>query len=131
MTSIVYRMGASGYTRHQHFGLRKEWLQLYLDHPSDWQNVGHLGVRQIQSFAVWLKTLGLLDLRGKTTELDYWLRKADLDTPLPWAFLWVETAIRWLRLLGSYERWELAPGQLRNGGEAVSMGSSSLPANCK
>jgi len=57
--------------------------------------VGHLGVRQVQVLAVWLKTVGLVDRQGEANELNRWLRVADLDTPLPWEFLWAEAAVRW------------------------------------
>ncbi|SHE92041.1 hypothetical protein SAMN02745218_01071 [Desulfofundulus australicus DSM 11792] len=57
----------TGWSRHQHFGLRKEWLELYLQEQQEWELSGLLGNRQVQSFKVWLRTTGLQDKRGKET----------------------------------------------------------------
>lgn len=77
-----------GWSRHQHFGLREEWLALVLADPEGWAEQGGLGNRQVQGLRVWLKTTGLLDAQRRPTQL--WQRFAehgvhDLDA---WAMLW-------------------------------------------
>ncbi|MGB9903611.1 MAG: hypothetical protein ACPLQO_02940 [Desulfotomaculales bacterium] len=79
----------TGWSRHQHFGLRKEWLELYFQEPQEWEFSGILGNRQVQSLKVWLKTAGLQDGRGKETFLAALFRKNGLEEILPWELLWV------------------------------------------
>jgi len=82
-------MRTSGWSRHQHFGLRKEWIQLYLENGRDWEKRGKLGNRQVQSLKVWLKTAGLLDRRGNETFLCDSFRKSGIVELFPWEILWV------------------------------------------
>lgn len=79
----------TGWSRHQQFGLRKEWLELYLQEPQEWEFSGLLGNRQVQSFKVWLRTTGLQDKRGKETFLAALFREYGLEEILPWELLWV------------------------------------------
>ena len=79
----------TGWSRHQHFGLRKEWLEMYLKHPGEWEVTGGLGNRQVQSLKVWLKTAGLQDGRGKETFLGTVFRQRGLEKILSWELLWV------------------------------------------
>lgn len=79
----------TGWSRHQHFGLRKEWLLLYLNHPQEWNDKGILGNRQIQSLKAWLKTAGLQDNHGNEILLANIFRSKGLEQTLPWELLWV------------------------------------------
>lgn len=79
----------TGWSRHQQFGLRKEWLELYLRSPREWELTGGLGNRQVQSLKVWLKTAGLQDGRGEETFLGAVFREHGLEEFLPWELLWV------------------------------------------
>lgn len=79
----------TGWSKHQIFGLRKEWLELYLQHPGEWEFTGGLGNRQVQSLKIWLKTAGLQDRRGKETFLETAFRQRGLEEILPWELLWV------------------------------------------
>ena len=84
-----------GWARHQHFGLRQEWLALYLRCPSDWRQVGGLGNRQVQSLEVWLRTVGLHDRPGHETALCQELRRQGLASPRPWQRLWTNAVLNW------------------------------------
>jgi hypothetical protein len=83
-----------GWSKHQHFGLRQEWLELYLNHPKDWDRSGQLGNRQVDSLRVWLKTTGLLDKNGNETFLCGLFRKKGLDNLLGWELLWINVVFR-------------------------------------
>ncbi|MGI9862646.1 hypothetical protein SDD30_14805 [Moorella naiadis] len=56
-----------GWSRHQHFGLRREWLELYLADRQGWRGSSILGNRQVDSLAVRLKTTGIEDSSGRLT----------------------------------------------------------------
>jgi len=58
-----------GWSKHQHFGLRREWLELALVEPETWPDTKALGNRQVDPLEVWLKTAGLLDRQGQKTFL--------------------------------------------------------------
>ena len=70
------------------FGLRSEWLALYLREPQDWPRSGGLGVRQVQSLRVWLRTTGLVDRRAHETRLCHLLRRTWPESLLAWQLLW-------------------------------------------
>lgn len=79
----------TGWAKHQAFGLRQEWLQLYFTHPQTWAVTGGLGNRQVQSMKAWLMTAGLRDSRDRETILAEIFRREGLDASLPWELLWV------------------------------------------
>ena len=76
-------------TRFQTFGLRREWLQLYLDHPQDWNDIGGLGSKQILSVKTWLRTLGIIDGKNRETSFAARCRTHGLNYSLLWQELWV------------------------------------------
>jgi len=78
-----------GWGIHNGFGLRKEWLHLYLAHPHDWELGGGLGNRQIESLRAWLKTTGLHDRRGKETSFCALFRESAKESLFPWELLWI------------------------------------------
>lgn len=80
----------TGWCKHSTFGLRKEWLELYLEHPHDWQTKGLLGNKQVEALEIWLKTAGLHNNRGGETRLCVLFRENGLEHPLCWQLLWVE-----------------------------------------
>jgi hypothetical protein len=78
----------TGWARHQHFGLRSEWVALYSEHPTEWKHSGLLGPAQIRSLCEWLVTTGLTRRDGTGTAL-----AALADSPERivemWAMMWV------------------------------------------
>lgn len=78
-----------GWCKHNSFGLRKEWLQLYLNYPSEWEDKELLGNRQVQSLKMWLKTGGLENSQGKETWFAEIFRAQGMEAILPWELLWV------------------------------------------
>ena len=76
------------WARHQHFGLRSEWLALYLGEPQEWPRTGGLGVRQVQSLRAWLRTTGLVDRRGRETRLCHPFHRTWPESLLAWQLLW-------------------------------------------
>lgn len=102
-----------GFARHQHFGLRREWVELYLRHPDDWKVVGGLGNRQVQSLDVWLHTTGLRRQGTGETWLCQQFRERGTDDLSLWECLWANvvlgfpTAAWYARDLGTGE-WTAA-----------------------
>ncbi|NYE57524.1 hypothetical protein [Carboxydothermus ferrireducens] len=95
-----------GWARHQHFGLRREWLQYYLDHWPDWERGASLGNRQVQALKVWVKTAGLEDRDGRLTPFGQLFRREGVDCLPLWELLWVKVVFnfptaRWYAHLGT------------------------------
>ncbi|TDA65830.1 MAG: hypothetical protein D9V47_12055 [Clostridia bacterium] len=78
-----------GWSRHQRFGLRQEWLDLYLSDRRGWRHRSILGNRQIDSLAAWLKTAGIEDGSAHLTPLgEQFAARGTACRPL-WELLWV------------------------------------------
>jgi hypothetical protein len=111
----------TGWARHSIFGLRQEWLDLYLADKKGWSQMGLLGNRQVESLAVWLKTAGLVDKSGQTTWLDSLFTVHGTDNIKLWQLLWVNvvfnfpTAAWYVRLgLGEWNTYQLRSLLLNN-----------------
>jgi len=78
----------AGWARHNHFGLRHEWLELYLSNPREWRRGTALGNRQVDSLAAWVKTGGIEDGRGKLTALGKEFAEHGTACPPLWELLW-------------------------------------------
>lgn len=78
-------------SRFRNFGLRREWLQLYLDHPQNWKDCGCLGNQQIIALSAWLRTLGILGSNAQETSLAAHCRAVGLDDFCLWQELWVRS----------------------------------------
>jgi len=99
MHSVLYLCAqpwaeTQGWSRHQHFGLRSEWLGLYLEHPQDWASTGSLGPRQVQSLSAWLRTCGLVDRSGTETALTRLFRASWPEADRAWQVLWAYVTFR-------------------------------------
>ncbi|TEB13786.1 hypothetical protein [Pelotomaculum propionicicum] len=98
----------TGWARHQHFGLRREWLELYLADKKGWPQAGLLGNRQVDALRVWLKTAGLADGSGRPTWLDELFTARGTGSLELWELLWVNVVFNF-PTAGWYAR--LGPGQ--------------------
>ncbi len=78
-----------GWNAHRSFGLRKEWVALWMDRPEDWVSFGHLGNRQVQSLHTWLKTAGIVDRKGEKTPLGLKFQTESADSLGAWELAWV------------------------------------------
>lgn len=101
-----------GWSRHQHFGLRQEWLGLYLSDRVGWRRHSFLGNRQVDSLATWLKTAGIEDSSGCLTRLGEQFAARGVDCLALWELLWVNVVFsfptaRWYAHLGLGE-WTTA-----------------------
>lgn len=97
-----------GWSRHQHFGLRSEWLDLYLADRQGWRISANLGNRQVDSLQAWLKTAGLVNERGDLTALGKRLAAEGSASLGVWELIWVNTVFnfptaRWYARLGNGE----------------------------
>ena len=80
---------------YHHFGMRKEWLGMFLVYLENWLSHNDLGVCQVGSMLMWLrhaelitgsrKSIGLTDLTAK-------LATYGQDSPLTWAIIWTNLA---------------------------------------
>jgi len=80
-----------GWAKHNSFGLRTEWLKLFLDNR-EWAATSLLGYRQVDSLSTWLKTSGLVDKRSSETHLCDMFHSMGVSMDLPWETLWVNVA---------------------------------------
>jgi hypothetical protein len=83
----------TGWTRHRAFGLRREWIELYLRHPADWRESGALGNRQVMSLDQWLITTGLLTRRDGETRLCSLMRSRGTGSQVLWALVWANVCL--------------------------------------
>jgi len=96
----------SGWARHSIFGLRQEWLELYLSKPREWRLGTTLGNRQLDSLAMWLRTGGVEDRMGRQTALGkQFAMRGTAYSPL-WELLWANVVssfptARWYVHLGT------------------------------
>lgn len=94
-----------GWTSHNSFGLREEWLNIYLSDRTGWRYRSNLGNRQIDSLAKWLRTTGLEGHDGCMTPLgEEFASRGTAYRPL-WELLWVNVVFafptaRWYVHLG-------------------------------
>lgn len=91
----MVRRSTRGWKRHQGFGLRREWLQLYLEKGSSLETAGVLGNRQVESLRAWLRTAGLEDRAGRKTQLGLRFAQAGLADPVLWELLWTNVVFNW------------------------------------
>jgi len=85
----------TGWSRHQTFGLREEWVQIYLSSPHSWFESSELGNRQVQSLQAWLKTSGIIDPHGHETDLYRLFQEKGTEYQLAWEILWVNIVFNW------------------------------------
>lgn len=95
----------TGWARHSHFGLRREWLELYLADREGWRRNACLGNRQVESLANWLKTCGIEDSKRRLTFLGQQFADKGTDRLELWELLWVNVVFnfptaRWYVHLG-------------------------------
>lgn len=84
----------TGWARHQHFGLRSEWLDMYLVDPDGWHDKCTLGPRQVQALDVWLTTCDLRERGGEETALANLFRALGPQADLAWQILWANLTFR-------------------------------------
>jgi hypothetical protein len=83
-----------GWCRHCTFGMRTEWLDLWLDWPDTWSAVGDLGPRQVQSFRRWLVTGGLVHKSGDVGDLASLFKETRSAYRLGWQIVWTNVVFR-------------------------------------
>lgn len=81
-------------SRFSGFGLRLEWVELFLSRPSDWASTGLLGPRQVDAFRTWLRVSWLVDDQEIETPLARDLRTRGLRDLATWQLIWVSIAYR-------------------------------------
>jgi hypothetical protein len=79
----------TGWVRHNAFGLRREWLDLYFADLQGWDRSSNLGNRQVESLKTWLKTAGIEDENGHLTELGERCAAEGTACLYLWELLWV------------------------------------------
>lgn len=89
-------MNMKGMNPYQHFGLRRAWLEHFMDEGVDCFTQGVLGTRQYEALKVWLKEAGLIisnkDKSISETELSQKLKKTSAYNPFTWAIVWANLA---------------------------------------
>lgn len=106
-------MNWRGFKKHQTFGLRREWLRLWLAYPDRWEEEGGLGPRQVEALRTWLKTAGLVGKDGRRTPLAERFQTFGLDDLVAWKTLWVNVVFnfataRWYVLKMGCGSWAVS-----------------------
>lgn len=84
-----------GWAKHRTFGLRAEWVDLFLRHPDNWQVVGNLGSKQVFSLYEWLKTIGLRRRDGLNRPLlAAWTALGSQSLQM-WSLVWANIVYSW------------------------------------
>lgn len=83
-----------GWTRHCSFGLREEWLQVFIESENGERREWDLGIKQVESLARWVKTIGLKEKDGSLTEFGSALvtGKLSIHDMVFWEIAWVNAA---------------------------------------
>ncbi|GAP40937.1 phosphoadenosine phosphosulfate reductase domain-containing protein [Flexilinea flocculi] len=82
-------MSKTNIDRYKNFGLRLDWVKIFMENPSVfWQN-GRMGSHMLISFKAWGKESGLLDKRNNPLPITITLQAIDPDSPLLWSYLFV------------------------------------------
>ncbi len=131
---------SSGIDRYSTFGMRKEWLEGFLNDPDKWFDNNTLSPRQKPAMRWWLKESGLLDAASNNpTELCTILNILKTDRyKLIWEIIWVNLSydsliVRWYvnnLAFGNYTKKDLiarlmndipgyAEGTLKNPSDAL------------
>jgi hypothetical protein len=84
-----------GWSRHQTFGLREEWIHVYLAAPHSWFRSSELGNRQVQSLQTWIRTSGFTDAHGNETDLYEMFQEKGTEYQIAWEILWVNVVFNW------------------------------------
>jgi len=98
----------TGWSRHQHFGMSRVWLDQVLLDPQSWSHHTVLGNRQVDSLKAWLRTCGIKDRTGRLTRLGkQFVNRGSSCLPL-WELLWVNVVFnfptaRWYAALEGQE----------------------------
>jgi len=80
----------SGIDRYSTFGMRKEWLDAFLNNYTEWLNNNNLGPKQKPAMRWWLIASGLLDsITNTATGLCPIFNKLKANYMLIWELLWI------------------------------------------
>ena len=74
-------------SKYQNFGMRREWLLLFLRNTEGWFENNNLGNRQKESLKTWLKDASLLSEKNTPTRLAKLLSNI-LNESLVWGIIW-------------------------------------------
>ena len=90
-------MDMKGLNPYQHFGLRRAWMEHFMDEGIECFNQGVLGNRQYDALKVWLKEGELIENNKKDktlsiTPLGQKLIKFGAYNPFTWAIVWANLA---------------------------------------
>lgn len=91
-TSETKMKAKTGIDRYNTFGLREEWMDMFLSSPNDYfeGNNSGLGVKQLPAMVNWLKEAEILDSNKKITEIGDTLIKLYSCYPdLVWEIIWI------------------------------------------
>lgn len=88
-------VNTKGWARHRTFGLRVEWMNLFLGFPDDWWTLGRLGSKQVVSLNEWLRTLGLRKRNCYDLALLEAWRTLGSESLELWSLSWANIAYSW------------------------------------
>jgi phosphoadenosine phosphosulfate reductase len=82
-------MSRSNIDRYKNFGLRHDWIKIFMENPTEfWQNE-RMGSHMLISFKTWGKEAGFLEKNNNPLQVALKFQKADNDSPLLWSYIFV------------------------------------------
>lgn len=81
----------TGVNKYQHFGLRKDWIELFFEKGDEFWGLSLIGNRQYDAMKPWLKEAGLTD-NNKINSLSKALEIAGSDSDTTWQIIWINIA---------------------------------------
>lgn len=90
LTTNTNMKAKTGIDRYNTFGLREDWIDMYLSDPdSYWGNNG-LGTKQVPAMKNWLKDADIIDGKNEITKLGKLISHLYQDRPtLVWEVIWI------------------------------------------
>lgn len=119
----MHRIQRERWAPHRTFGLRQEWVELFVNNPQSWSHSSSLGPMQIYALKAWLITCDLIASNGEPSRIAH-LISVRKPVNLGWQLSWVNTVFSFIPAM-SYVK--LLFIHRANSGELLSELTSEFP----
>ncbi len=85
-------MSVKNIDRYKNFGLRQEWIEIYLEDPENFWSNDRLGTHMFKSFEKWGKEAGIIDANNAPLPVVNNLKALGADHPLVWGYIFANIA---------------------------------------
>lgn len=85
-------MSAKNIDRYKNFGLRQEWVEIYLEDPENFWTNDRMGTHMFKSFEKWGKEAGLIDQFNAPLPIVNKFIELSSDSPILWGYIYANIA---------------------------------------